>query len=202
MNGGELETLIKLLSRLPGLGPRSARRAVLYLVKKRETRMQPLVEAMQKVLETVKTCSICGNLDTKDPCAICSDPRRDGSVICIVRDVSDLWAIERSGAFRGQYHVLGGLLSAMEGTGPDDLRLNVLENRIKSAQTNELILALPATVDGQTTGHYIAERMRPLNVKVTFLAQGIPVGGELDYLDDGTIQTALRARGWISRMRG
>ncbi|CCZ22280.1 recombination protein RecR [Acetobacter sp. CAG:977] len=195
MNGGELETLIKLLSRLPGLGPRSARRAVLYLVKKRETRMQPLVEAMQKVLETVKTCSICGNLDTKDPCAICSDPRRDGSVICIVRDVSDLWAIERSGAFRGQYHVLGGLLSAMEGTGPDDLRLNVLENRIKSAQTNELILALPATVDGQTTGHYIAERMRPLNVKVTFLAQGIPVGGELDYLDDGTIQTALRARG-------
>ncbi len=195
MNGGELETLIKLLSRLPGLGPRSARRAVLYLVKKRETRMQPLVEAMQKVLETVKTCSVCGNLDTKDPCAICSDPRRDGSVICIVRDVSDLWAIERSGAFRGQYHVLGGLLSAMEGTGPDDLRLNVLENRIKSAQTNELILALPATVDGQTTGHYIAERMRPLNVKVTFLAQGIPVGGELDYLDDGTIQTALRARG-------
>lgn len=195
MNGGELETLIKLLSRLPGLGPRSARRAVLYLVKKRETRMQPLVEAMQKVLETVKTCSICGNLDTKDPCAICSDPRRDGSVICIVRDVSDLWAIERSGAFRGQYHVLGGLLSAMEGTGPDDLRLNVLENRIKSAQTNELILALPATVDGQTTGHYIAERMHPLNVKVTFLAQGIPVGGELDYLDDGTIQTALRARG-------
>lgn len=195
MNGGELETLIKLLSRLPGLGPRSARRAVLYLVKKRETRMQPLVEAMQKVLETVKTCSICGNLDTKDPCAICNDPRRDGSVICIVRDVSDLWAIERSGAFRGQYHVLGGLLSAMEGTGPDDLRLNVLENRIKSAQTNELILALPATVDGQTTGHYIAERMRPLNVKVTFLAQGIPVGGELDYLDDGTIQTALRARG-------
>ena len=195
MNGGELETLIKLLSRLPGLGPRSARRVVLYLVKKRETRMQPLVEAMQKVLETVKTCSVCGNLDTKDPCAICSDPRRDGSVICIVRDVSDLWAIERSGAFRGQYHVLGGLLSAMEGTGPDDLRLNVLENRIKSAQTNELILALPATVDGQTTGHYIAERMRPLNVKVTFLAQGIPVGGELDYLDDGTIQTALRARG-------
>ena len=195
MNGGELETLIKLLSRLPGLGPRSAGRAVLYLVKKRETRMQPLVEAMQKVLETVKTCSVCGNLDTKDPCAICSDPRRDGSVICIVRDVSDLWAIERSGAFRGQYHVLGGLLSAMEGTGPDDLRLNVLENRIKSAQTNELILALPATVDGQTTGHYIAERMRPLNVKVTFLAQGIPVGGELDYLDDGTIQTALRARG-------
>lgn len=195
MNGGELETLIKLLSRLPGLGPRSARRAVLYLVKKRETRMQPLVEAMQKVLETVKTCSVCGNLDTKDPCAICSDPRRDGSVICIVRDVSDLWAIERSGAFRGQYHVLGGLLSAMEGTGPDDLRLNVLENRIKSEQTNELILALPATVDGQTTGHYIAERMRPLNVKVTFLAQGIPVGGELDYLDDGTIQTALRARG-------
>ncbi len=195
MNGGELETLIKLLSRLPGLGPRSARRAVLYLVKKRETRMQPLVEAMQKVLETVKTCSVCGNLDTKDPCTICSDPRRDGSVICVVRDVSDLWAIERSGAFRGQYHVLGGLLSAMEGTGPDDLRLNVLENRIKSAQTNELILALPATVDGQTTGHYIAERMRPLNVKVTFLAQGIPVGGELDYLDDGTIQTALRARG-------
>lgn len=157
--------------------------------------MIPLVEAMEKVLDTVKTCSVCGNLDTVDPCAICSDVRRDDGVICVVRDVSDLWAIERSGAFRGRYHVLGGLLSPMEGTGPDDLHLSALENRVRSSRAEELILALPATVDGQTTGHYIAERLKDLNVRISSLAQGIPVGGELDYLDDGTIQTALRARG-------
>lgn len=195
MGGGEIETLIRLLSRLPGLGPRSARRMALHLIKKRETQMIPLVEAMEKVLDTVKTCSVCGNLDTVDPCAICSDVRRDDGVICVVRDVSDLWAIERSGAFRGRYHVLGGLLSPMEGTGPDDLHLSALENRVRSSRTEELILALPATVDGQTTGHYIAERLKDLNVRISSLAQGIPVGGELDYLDDGTIQTALRARG-------
>lgn len=195
MGGGEIETLIRLLSRLPGLGPRSARRMALHLIKKRETQMIPLVEAMEKVLDTVKTCSVCGNLDTVDPCAICSDVRRDDGVICVVRDVSDLWAIERSGAFRGRYHVLGGLLSPMEGTGPDDLHLSALESRVRSSRTEELILALPATVDGQTTGHYIAERLKDLNVRISSLAQGIPVGGELDYLDDGTIQTALRARG-------
>lgn len=195
MGGGEIETLIRLLSRLPGLGPRSARRMALHLIKKRETQMIPLVEAMEKVLDTVKTCSVCGNLDTVDPCAICSDVRRDDGVICVVRDVSDLWAIERSGAFRGRYHVLGGLLSPMEGTGPDDLHLSALENRVRSSRAEELILALPATVDGQTTGHYIAERLKDLNVRISSLAQGIPVGGELDYLDDGTIQTALRARG-------
>lgn len=195
MSGAEIETLIKLLSRLPGLGPRSARRAALYLIKKRETHFEPLVGAMEKVLNTVKTCSVCGNIDTHDPCSVCSDLRRDAGVICVVRDVSDLWAIERSGAFRGGYHVLGALLSPIEGTGPDDLRLSVLENRIRTSGTAELILALPATVDGQTTGHYIAERMKPLNIKISSLARGIPVGGELDYLDDGTIQTALKARG-------
>lgn len=195
LGGGEIETLIRLLSRLPGLGPRSARRMALHLIKKRETQMIPLLEAMERVLDTVKTCSVCGNLDTNDPCAICSDVRRDDGIICIVRDVSDLWAIERSGAFRGKYHVLGGLLSPMEGTGPDDLHLSVLESRIRSSRTEELILALPATVDGQTTSHYIAERLKGLNVKISSPAQGIPVGGELDYLDDGTIQTALRARG-------
>lgn len=194
LSGTEIETLIKLLSRLPGLGSRSARRAALHLIKKRETHLVPLVAAMEDVLANVKTCSVCGNLDTYDPCSICSDVRRDENVICIVRDVSDLWAMERSGAFRGRYHVLGGLLSPIEGTGPDDLHLQVLENRIRTMESVELILALPATVDGQTTGHYISERMQGKNVKISSLARGIPVGGELDYLDDGTIQAALRAR--------
>lgn len=194
MIGGEIETLVRLLSRLPGLGPRSARRAVLYLIKKRETHMLPLAAAIENVLETVKTCSVCGNLDSQDPCSICQDMRRDENVLCVVQDVADLWAIERSGAFRGRYHILGGLLSPMDGIGPEELRLSALEGRIRRTGLSELILALPATVDGQTTGHYIAERLKEHQLKISSLAQGIPIGGELDYLDDGTIQTALKSR--------
>lgn len=190
----EIETLIRLFSRLPGFGTRSARRTVLYLIKRRESQLIPLEKAIQDVIDTVQICPICGNLDSQSPCAVCADSRRDDSTICVVQDVADLWAIDRSGAFKGRYHVLGGLLSAIDGTGPEELRLPALERRIRENNTAELILALPATVDGQTTAHYIAERFRDLPLKISSLAQGIPVGGELDYLDDGTIQTALRAR--------
>lgn len=190
----EIETLIRLFSRLPGFGTRSARRTVLYLIKRRESQLIPLEKAIQDVIDTVQICSICGNLDSQSPCAVCADSRRDDSTICVVQDVADLWAIDRSGAFKGRYHVLGGLLSAIDGTGPEELRLPALERRIRENNTAELILALPATVDGQTTAHYIAERFKDLPLKISSLAQGIPVGGELDYLDDGTIQTALRAR--------
>lgn len=190
----EIETLIRLFSRLPGFGTRSARRTVLYLIKRRESQLIPLEKAIQDVIDTVQTCPICGNLDSQSPCAVCADSRRDDSTICVVQDVADLWAIDRSGAFKGRYHVLGGLLSAIDGTGPEELHLPALERRIRENNTAELILALPATVDGQTTAHYIAERFRDLPLKISSLAQGIPVGGELDYLDDGTIQTALRAR--------
>lgn len=190
----EIETLIRLFSRLPGFGTRSARRTVLYLIKRRESQLIPLKKAIQDVIDTVQICPICGNLDSQSPCAVCADSRRDDSTICVVQDVADLWAIDRSGAFKGRYHVLGGLLSAIDGTGPEELRLPALERRIRENNTAELILALPATVDGQTTAHYIAERFKDLPLKISSLAQGIPVGGELDYLDDGTIQTALRAR--------
>lgn len=190
----EIETLIRLFSRLPGFGTRSARRTVLYLIKRRESQLIPLEKAIQDVIDTVQICPICGNLDSQSPCAVCADSRRDDSTICVVQDVADLWAIDRSGAFKGRYHVLGGLLSAIDGTGPEELRLPALERRIRENNTEELILALPATVDGQTTAHYIAERFKDLPLKISSLAQGIPVGGELDYLDDGTIQTALRAR--------
>lgn len=190
----EIETLIRLFSRLPGFGTRSARRTVLYLIKRRESQLIPLEKAIQDVIDTVQICPICGNLDSQSPCAVCADSRRDDSTICVVQDVADLWAIDRSGAFKGRYHVLGGLLSAIDGTGPEELRLPALERRIRENNTVELILALPATVDGQTTAHYIAERFKDLPLKISSLAQGIPVGGELDYLDDGTIQTALRAR--------
>ena len=190
----EIETLIRLFSRLPGFGTRSARRTVLYLIKRRESQLIPLEKAIQDVIDTVQICPICGNLDSQSPCAVCADSRRDDSTICVVQDVADLWAIDRSGAFKGRYHVLGGLLSAIDGTGPEELRLPALERRIRENTTAELILALPATVDGQTTAHYIAERFKDLPLKISSLAQGIPVGGELDYLDDGTIQTALRAR--------
>lgn len=190
----EIETLIRLFSRLPGFGTRSARRTVLYLIKRRESQLIPLEKAIQDVIDTVQTCPICGNLDSQSPCAVCADSRRDDSTICVVQDVADLWAIDRSGAFKGRYHVLGGLLSAIDGMGPEELRLPALERRIRENNTAELILALPATVDGQTTAHYIAERFKDLPLKISSLAQGIPVGGELDYLDDGTIQTALRAR--------
>lgn len=190
----EIETLIRLFSRLPGFGTRSARRTVLYLIKRRESQLIPLEKAIQDVIDTVQICPICGNLDSQSPCAVCADSRRDDSTICVVQDVADLWAIDRSGAFKGRYHVLGGLLSAIDGTGPEELRLPALERRIRENNTAELILALPATVDGQTTAHYIAERFKDLPLKISSLAQGIPLGGELDYLDDGTIQTALRAR--------
>lgn len=194
MQETEIDTLIRLFSRLPGFGWRSARRVVLHLIKKKETQLIPLAGAIQNVIDHVQICPVCGNLDSQSPCGVCRDERRDESVICVVQDVADLWAIERSAAFKGRYHVLGGLLSAIEGTGPDELRLPVLEQRLRQNAVSELILALPATVDGQTTGHYIIERFKDLPVKISSLAQGIPVGGELDYLDDGTIQTALRSR--------
>ncbi len=194
MTETELESLIRLFARLPGFGKRSARRVVLHLIKKKESLLVPLAQSIQNVIEHIRTCPVCGNLDSCSPCHICQDQRRDKTVLCVVQDVADLWAIERSAAFKGKYHVLGGLLSAIEGIGPDELRLPVLENRIRQQEVSEIILALPATVDGQTTGHYIIERFKKLPVKISSLAQGIPVGGELDYLDDGTIQTALKAR--------
>jgi recombination protein RecR len=194
MIGPELETLIQLLARLPGLGPRSARRAVLHLVKRREALLLPLIEALQAASDTIRTCSVCGNVDSQDPCAICSDTRRDASSICVVEDVADLWAIERSGAFKGKYHVLGGVLSALDGIGPEDLNIAKLVARARSADVREIILATNATVEGQTTGHYITDRLSGISASITRLAHGVPVGGELDYLDDGTLTAALRAR--------
>jgi recombination protein RecR len=193
MTGGrEVERLIELLARLPGLGPRSARRAALHLVKKREMLLEPLAEVMAEVARTVRPCPVCGNIATGELCAVCADPRRDAGLICVVQDVSDLWAMERGGAYRGRYHVLGGLLSALEGTGPDELGLPRLAARA-AEDAREVILALPATIDGQTTAHYIADAL-PEGVPVTSLAQGVPIGGELDHLDDGTIGAALAAR--------
>ena len=194
MSETEIDILIRLFSRLPGFGIRSARRAVLHLVKKKETQLIPLAAAIQNVIEKVQVCSVCGNLDSSDPCHICQDFHRDENILCIVQDIADLWAIERSAAFKGRYHVLGGLLSPIDGTGPEELRLPALEKRVRENNVSELILALPATVDGQTTGHYIAERFKESPVRISSLAHGIPVGGELDYLDNGTIQTALKAR--------
>jgi recombination protein RecR len=188
----ELDTLIQLLAKLPGLGPRSARRAALFLVKRREQVMQPLAAAMTAAAAAVRTCSRCGNLDTADPCAICRDPERDPAVICVVEDLADLWALERTGAFRGRYHVLGGTLSALDGVGPEELNIARLIALLRS--DTELILALNATVDGQTTAHYIADRAAATGARVTRLAQGVPIGGELDYLDEGTLTAALKAR--------
>jgi recombination protein RecR len=190
----EIEALIRLLSRLPGLGPRSARRAALHLIKRRESLMLPLTEALAIAAERIKPCSICNTLDTIDPCAICRDPERDAGAICVVEQVGDLWAIERTGAFAGRYHVLGGTLSALDGVGPDDLSIAPLVTRVRSAGVREVILALNATVDGQTTAHYLAERLAGSGASVTRLAHGVPVGGELDYLDDGTLSAALAAR--------
>ena len=192
--GPEIERLISLLSKLPGLGPRSARRAALALLKRREQLLEPLSEALSTAAERVKTCSVCGSLDTQDPCAICTDPQRDGALICVVEEVGALWAMERAAAFRGRYHVLGGLLSALDGVGPEALRIGPLVARAADAGVREVILALPATVDGQTTAHYLAERLEGAGVSVTMLARGVPVGGELDWLDDGTINQAMRAR--------
>lgn len=191
--GGALDRLIQLLARLPGFGPRSARRAALQLISRRESLMAPLAAAMAEALDKVRPCPICGNLDTAEPCAVCRDPGRDQGVICVVESVGDLWAIERSGAFRGLYHVLGGHLSAIDGIGPDELRIPGLVARL-GPSVREVVLALNATVDGQTTGHYIAAQLASRDVTVTRLAHGVPVGGELDYLDDGTLAAALKAR--------
>jgi recombination protein RecR len=192
--GPEIERLISLLSRLPGLGPRSARRAALALLKRREQLMTPLAEAMADAAAKVRACSACGALDTRDPCTVCSDGSRDAALICVVEEAGALWALERAGAFRGRYHVLGGLLSALDGVGPDDLRIAGLLARVAAGGVREVILALPATVDGQTTAHYLAERLSGSGAEVTLLARGVPVGGELDWLDDGTLTQALRAR--------
>ncbi len=190
----DLEILIELMARLPGLGPRSARRAVLKMVQKRALLLAPLAEAMQAVAESARECLTCGNISTAETCPICADPRRATGEICVVEDVADLWAMERSLAFRGRYHVLGGTLSALDAVGPEDLRIPRLLERIREEGISEVILALNATVEGQTTAHYIAESLEGRGVKITSLAQGVPIGGELDYLDDGTITAALRAR--------
>jgi recombination protein RecR len=194
MAAPEIEQLIQLLSKLPGLGPRSARRAALHLVKKKEVLMAPLAHALARVEANVKTCTVCGNLDAADPCSICTDPRREDDVICVVQDVSDLWALERSGNFKGRFHVLGGTLSALDGIGPEDLKINDLVSRAKSGLVKEIILATSATVDGQTTAHYIADCLEGLDVVISGLAHGVPVGGELDYLDDGTLSAAMSQR--------
>ena len=217
MTVSDLDRLIQLLARLPGLGPRSARRAALKMIQKPETLMLPLATALEQAAENIRACTTCGNLDTGDTCAICRDPARDGTLICVVEDVGDLWALERSGAFKGLYHVLGGTLSALDGRGPEQLNVAALVERVQAGadaesaesrpdaaveaveavgagRPREVILALSATVDGQTTAHYIAERLAGLGVTISRLAHGVPVGGELDYLDDGTLSAALKAR--------
>jgi recombination protein RecR len=192
--GPEIERLIALLAKLPGLGPRSARRAALALLKRRDQLLVPLGEALAEAAARVGACSLCGALDTRDPCAVCADPERDASLICVVEEVGALWAMERAGAYRGRYHVLGGLLSALDGIGPEALRVASLTERARPEAVREVILALPATVDGQTTAYYLADRLAGMEVSVTMLARGVPVGGDLDWLDDGTIAQALRAR--------
>jgi recombination protein RecR len=194
MNGPEIERLIQLLGRLPGLGPRSARRVALHLLEKREVLMQPLSTALADAARAIRPCSTCGNLDTIDPCSICADSRRDAGLICVVEDVGDLWAMERARIFSGRYHVLGGTLSALDGIGPDELNIAALLRRMKEGGIREVIVATNATVDGQTTAHYLAERLSDSGVPMTRLAHGVPVGGELDWLDDGTLATALKAR--------
>lgn len=192
--GPEIERLIQLLARVPGLGPRSARRAVLHLMKKREDLLRPLGEAMRIAAERIVTCSECGNLDTTDPCSVCRDPRRDQSIIIVVESVGDLWALERAGALRAAYHVLGGTLSPIDGIGPEDLALGKLVDRANDPGVREVILAMNATVEGQTTAHYITDMLVGAGVKVTRLAHGVPVGGELDYLDEGTLSAAMLSR--------
>jgi len=195
ISGPEIERLIQLLARLPGLGPRSARRATLHLVKKREVLFEPLAQAMQSVLDNVLICSHCGNIDTSDPCSICCDPRRDDHTLIVVEEVADLWALERAGvAPHCRYHVLGGRLSPLDGIGPDELNLAGLIERIAQGRVKEVILAVNATIEGQTTAHYITDMIGQYDIKVTRLAHGVPVGGELDYLDDGTLAAALKAR--------
>jgi len=190
----ELDRLIQLLAKMPGLGPRSARRAALYLIKRRESVMEPLAVALKEAAAKIHPCSICGNLDTSDPCALCASPKRDQGTICVVEDVADLWAIERSASYNGVYHVLGGTLSALDGIGPEDLKIEALVSRVTQTKAREVILAMNANVEGQTTAHYIADRLADSGVKVTRLAHGVPVGGELDYLDEGTLTAALKSR--------
>ena len=190
----DLDSLIDLLAKLPGLGPRSARRAALFLLKRREALMEPLSRALTETARRIRPCSLCGNLDTTDPCALCHDSRRDPALLCVVEEVADLWAIERSGAYKGRYHVLGGTLSALDGIGPDDLNIARLLARVSAGGVREVILATNATVDGQTTAHYITDRLADSGVTVSRLAHGMPMGAELDYLDDGTLTAALKAR--------
>ncbi|MGB5903093.1 MAG: recombination mediator RecR [Xanthobacteraceae bacterium] len=194
VTGPEIERLIQLLARLPGLGPRSARRAALHLIKKREALMAPLTGALQTAMERIQVCKTCGNIDTANPCTICTDPRRDPAIIVVVADVADLWALERANAINGLYHVLGATLSPLDGIGPDDLAIDSLVSRAHQSQVKEVVLALNATVDGQTTAHYITDLLQDADVKVTRMAHGVPVGGELDYLDEGTLSAAMRQR--------
>lgn len=194
MASPEIEALTQALSKLPGLGPRSARRAVLHLLKKREAALGPLLNALMAVEENLATCSICGNVDTTNPCGVCTDQRRDARALCVVEEVADLWALDRSRLFPGRYHVLGGRLSALEGVRPEDLAIDSLVRRIADGGIDEVVLAMNATLEGQTTAHYIAERIERFPVRITQLAHGLPVGGELDYLDEGTLAQALRAR--------
>ena len=198
MASPEIEALTQALARLPGLGPRSARRAVLHLLKKREAAMGPLLRALEAVNERLSTCHICGNVDTIDPCSICTDPRRDARLLCVVEEVADLWALDRSRLFPGRFHVLGGRLSALEGVRPEDLAIDSLIGRVSAGGIDEVVLAMNATLEGQTTAHYLAERIESFPVRLTQLAHGLPVGGELDYLDEGTLAQALRARRPVS----
>jgi recombination protein RecR len=190
----EIERLIRLLARMPGLGPRSARRATLHLIKKRETLLEPLARALTDAVQNIRTCRVCGNVDTNDPCGICTDPKRDSTLLCVVEDVADLWALNRADIYTGLFHVLGGTLSALDGIGPEDLNISQLIERAQADAVTEVILAMNMTVDGQTTAHYISERLASAGLRITQLAHGVPVGGELDYLDDGTLSAALRAR--------
>lgn len=194
MNSPEIQRLIQFLSKLPGLGPRSGRRLALHLLKKREQIFRPLIQAMQEAESNIKTCKICHNLDASDPCYLCLDPRRDKTLLCVVEDVSDLWAVERANIFRGYYHILGGVLSAIDGMGPQQLAVSSLLDRIAKGEIQEVVLALSATVDGQTTIHYLTDQLKDYPIKITTLAHGVPIGGELDYLDEGTLFTAFQAR--------
>lgn len=190
----DLQNLIDRLAKMPGLGPRSGRRVALHLLKNREEKLKPLVEALQKAADNLTDCQVCGNLDTASPCMICTDPKRDATILCVVEGIADLWAMERSGAFHGQYHILGGTLSAIEGIRPEDLNIKSLIMRAQNNPISEIILALNATVDGQTTAHYIMDLFQHTSIHMTALAQGVPLGGELDYLDDGTLLTAMNSR--------
>ncbi|MEZ5825768.1 MAG: recombination mediator RecR [Geminicoccaceae bacterium] len=194
MAASEIEHLIRLMGRLPGLGPRSARRAALSLMKHPDTLLRPLVEALGQCRDAIRICSACGNLDSRDPCAVCADPKRERNLICVVQEVEDLWAMDRSGTYRGLFHILGGTLSALDGRHPEHLRIASLLERVEREGIEEVVIALGATVDGQTTAHYLGERLRPLGCRVTRLAYGLPVGGELNYLDQGTLDAAMKAR--------